>query len=219
MKCGGDMAGCLTEGASRTSAMSCMLQLCCFSVGGSMTMPVHQGSHEAARLTIAIWQAEAQKTGAVGTYHLDSGSIALSSPEAQQRLVAMRKPIDCSATLVGNALHVKCSMIQDLEREAQILAHAKSLFESFGTLISEECDSSTHEHVVEIIVGTENLQTNLSTIGAWLQEYDMPFTLVMWTRRVGNLPKGVCARFGVHELTNSEAQIEIGGAQRPPVKP
>ena|SRR6266540_4869937 len=201
---------------ARTGAQIGRIACLCLVIASFMsrTSGSKTPSHAAAELTLAILRAQVAPKARVQGYTIRPSLETSSLDQAVRRLVSADKPLRCRASLVRDVLDVECQSIHDRRVVRQRRSRAEDLGLAYRRLLDEQCQHANGEHQVQVVVGGQALLLPFSAVESWIREYDMPYTLPMWTRARGDLPKGVCARMVVRPTPTIQIQVEYDNPTR-----
>ena len=176
--------------------------------GCSEMHPKEEPSALAARLTLATLRGETTRPNLpVRTYLVRPLRESLAIEEVVRYLAKVAKPISCRAQLTGSTLEISC--VPPPERGSATRLRARAELEgAYLHLLNERCEHPEPEHLIQVTVGEEVFVFPLAAILAWVREYEMPYSLVMWTRKARTLPTGVCAAIDVRPAPAARIVIE-----------
>jgi hypothetical protein len=161
----------------------------------------------AARLTLAILRTEAGAGAGIERYKILPAGDTLSLANAARRLALADKPATCHGKLVGSVLEVECSELNEGDAKER-LAPLAEVRAAYRQLLDSKCVHAGSDHQVQVLVGREQLVFPLVVVEAWRLQYEMPYSLPIWTRQGRTVPAGLCAVIDVRPALIPDTTIE-----------
>jgi hypothetical protein len=162
----------------------------------------------AAELTLRILKSDVASNAPVKGFIVLPSRTVMSAEEAVLQLVGVPKPTSCRGALVDSIVEIDCTPVLNKALVQRRRSWAEDIGRSYDRTLSLQCEHDSGGHQVQVVVGGSSFVVKLLAIQEWMQDYDMPYILPLWTRRSQSLPDGVCGMIIVRPTPEMQIRIQ-----------